>query len=196
MPIKENFPLKPINPYAESKVKVEKILRVTFQLDNSWNIAILRYFNPIGAHGSGLIGDTPKHMPHNLVPLISQVAIGENKELNIFGNNYDTHDGTAVRDYIHVVDIAKAHLKALSVIRKKPQVLTLNLGTGIGYSVLDLVKMFEKVSNKKIPIRMCSRRAGDAAKSYTNPSLALNKIDWGAEKNLEQMCFDEWNFRI
>jgi UDP-glucose 4-epimerase len=196
LPIKENFPLRASNPYAQSKLIVENLLRDIFVSDDSWNIALLRYFNPIGAHTSGLIGDDPNCIPNNLMPYISQVAIGNLKELSIFGDDYDTHDGTGVRDYIHVVDLAKSHVKALSTIENNPQVLTLNLGTGIGYSVLDLVKTFEQVSNKKIPYRIKDRREGDVAKCYADPTLAKDKIGWEAEKNLEKMCFDTWNFQL
>ncbi len=196
LPIKENFPLRASNPYAQSKLIVENLLRDIFASDDGWNIALLRYFNPIGAHKSGLIGDNPNSIPNNLMPYISQVAIGNLKELSIFGDDYDTHDGTGVRDYIHVVDLAKSHVKALSTIENNPQVLTLNLGTGIGYSVIDLVKTFEQVSNKKIPYRIQDRREGDVAKCYADPTLAKDKIGWEAEKNLEKMCFDTWNFQL
>jgi UDP-glucose 4-epimerase len=194
-PINENFPLNPMHPYAQSKVKVENLLRELLKYDKNWHIAILRYFNPIGAHSSGLIGDNPEELPTNLVPIILQVAMGKLKELIIFGSDYDTHDGTGVRDYIHVEDVANSHIKALSIIRDKAQLLTLNLGTGVGHSVIDLVKMFEKVTNKKIPFRIHERRAGDPAKCYADPALAFIKMDWKSEKNLEQMCFDSWNFQ-
>jgi len=196
VPIKENFSLSASNPYGQSKLIIENFLRDVFISDDSWNIALLRYFNPIGAHRSGLIGDNPNGIPNNLMPYISQVAIGKLKELSIFGNDYNTHDGTGVRDYIHVVDLAKGHVKALSAMWNNPQVLTLNLGTGTGYSVLDLVRAFEKVSAKKISYRIQPRRVGDVAKCYADPALAKNKIDWEAEKNLEEMCFDTWNFQL
>ena len=196
LPIKENFPLRVVNPYAQSKLIVENLLRDIFVSDNDWKIALLRYFNPIGAHKSGLIGDNPNGMPINLMPYISQVAIGKLKELRVFGDDYDTHDGTGVRDYIHVVDLAKGHVKAFSFIENNPQVLTLNLGTGIGYSVLDLVNTFEQVSNKKIPYRIQARRNGDVAKYYADPTMAKDKIGWESENNLENMCYDAWNFQL
>jgi len=196
LPIKENFPLRANNPYAQSKLIVENLLRDLFVSDNTWNIALLRYFNPIGAHSSGLIGDNPSSTPNNLVPFISQVAIGKQKELRIFGNNYDTYDGTCIRDYIHVEDIANSHVRALTAIKTKKQVLTLNLGTGIGYSVLDLVKMFEKVTNKKIPYKIYPRRNGDVSSYVADPTLAEIKIGWRAKKNLEKMCLDSWNFEL
>ena len=196
VPIKENFPLSASNPYGQSKLIVENFLRDIFVSDDGWHIALLRYFNPIGAHESGLIGDNPNGIPNNLMPYISKVAIGKLKELSIFGNDYDTHDGTGVRDYIHVVDLAKGHVKALSALESNPQVLVLNLGTGTGYSVLDLVKTFEQVTNKKISYRIKSRRVGDIAECYADPALAKDKIGWEAEKNLEKMCFDTWNFQL
>lgn len=196
LPIKENFPLKASSPYAQSKLIVENFLREIFVSDNGWSIALLRYFNPIGAHKSGLIGDNPNSTPNNLMPCISQVATGKLKELSIFGDDYDTHDGTGVRDYIHVVDLAKSHAKALSAIGNNSQVLTLNIGTGIGYSVLDLVNTFEQISNIKIPYIVKSRRYGDVAKYYADPTMAKDKIGWEAEKNLEKMCFDTWNFHL
>lgn len=196
VPIKENFPLSASNPYGQSKLIVENFLQDIFVSDDGWHIALLRYFNPIGAHESGLIGDNPNGIPNNLMPYISQVAIGKLKELSIFGDDYDTHDGTGVRDYIHVIDLAKGHVKALSALGGDPQVLVLNLGTGVGYSVLDLVKTFEQVSNKKISYRVKSRRVGDIAECYADPTLAKDKIGWEAEKNLEEMCFDTWNFQL
>jgi UDP-glucose 4-epimerase len=196
LPIKENFPLNATSPYAQSKLIVENLLKDLFVSDNTWHIALLRYFNPIGAHSSGLIGDNPNSSPNNLAPFISQVAIGKQKELKIFGNDYDTHDGTGVRDYIHVEDIASSHVRALTVVGKSSQVLTLNLGTGVGYSVLDLVKAFEKVTNKKIPYKIHARRNGDVSSYIADPTLANFKLGWKAKKNLEKMCLDSWNFEL
>ena len=195
VPIQEGFSISATNPYGQSKLIIENLLRDIFIADDNWHIAVLRYFNPVGAHKSGLIGDNPNDIPNNLMPYISQVAIGKLKVLNIFGDDYDTHDGTGVRDYIHVVDLAKGHIKALSAVRNSSQILTLNLGTGIGYSVLDLVKTFEQISSKKIPYRVQARRAGDIAKCYADPSLAKDKIDWEAKLDLKQMCLDTWNFQ-
>jgi len=196
VPIQESFPISATNPYGQSKLIIENLLRDIFIADDNWHIAVLRYFNPIGAHKSGLIGDNPNDIPNNLMPYISQVAIGKLKVLNIFGDDYDTHDGTGVRDYIHVVDLAKGHVKVLSAMEGNPQVLVLNLGTGVGYSVLDLVKTFERVSGKKIPYKIQSRRPGDISECYADPTLAKDKIGWETEKNLEKMCLDTWNFQL
>ena len=196
VPIKEDFPLSVTNPYGRSKLMIEEFLQDVFVADDSWHIALLRYFNPVGAHKSGLIGEDPNDIPNNLIPYISQVAVGKLEKLSVFGGDYDTHDGTGVRDYIHVVDLAKGHVKALSALESNPQVLVLNLGTGTGYSVLDLVKTFEQVTNKKISYRIKSRRVGDIAECYADPTLAKDKIGWEAEKNLEKMCFDTWNFQL
>lgn len=195
LPIKENFPPKPASPYAESKLMVENLLRDLFLSDQNWHIAILRYFNPIGAHESGLIGENPKGLPNNLLPNIMQVAVGKLKELSIFGDNYNTHDGTAVRDYLHVVDLAKSHVKALAAIKIQEEILTLNLGTGVGHSVFDVIKTFEKISNKKILYRVIDRRKGDIDKNFTDPTLAKEKLGWEAKHNLEKMCIDSWNFQ-
>lgn len=195
LPIRENSPLKANNPYAESKLIVENLLRDIFKSDKEWNIALLRYFNPIGAHNSGLIGDNPNNTPNNLVPFISQVAMGRLKELSIYGADYETIDGTGVRDYVHVVDIALSHVKALNVIKSNSEVLTVNLGTGVGYSVFELIRTFEKISNKKIPYKIVKRRPGDLAINYADPTYAKEKLGWKAEKNLEKMCIDTWNFQ-
>lgn len=195
LPIKENFPLKANNPYAESKLIIENFLRDIFKSDETWNIALLRYFNPIGAHSSGLIGDNPNNTPDNLLPYISQVAIGKLKKLFIYGVDYDTHDGTGLRDYVHVVDIAKSHEKALAFIKDNSQVLTLNLGTGKGHTVFDLITVFEKVSNRKIPYKIMARRNGDSARYYADVTFAKKKIGWEAESDLEKMCIDAWNFQ-
>jgi len=190
VPIREDFPLLASNPYGQSKLIIEKLLQDIFISDGQWNIAILRYFNPIGAHKSGLIGESPNGIPDNLFPYVSQVAIGKRPKLKIFGGDYDTHDGTGVRDYIHVVDLAKGHIKALKAMETKSQSLIVNLGTGTGYSVLDIVKEFEIVSERTIPYEIVSRREGDIAVSYTDPSLAAKKLNWKAEYELNKMCQD------
>jgi len=183
------------NPYSTSKLFIEQILTDIYKSDNSWDIAILRYFNPIGAHESGLIGEEPQGIPNNLMPYIVRVASGELEQLSIFGNDYDTKDGTGVRDYIHVVDLAKGHIKALEKLNKEQKGLFIyNLGTGIGYSVLDIVKTFEQVTGKKVKYKIAPRRDGDIAKYYSNPEKAEKELGWKAEKTLEDMCLDSWNF--
>lgn len=183
------------NPYSTSKLMVEKILKDLYKSDNEWDIAILRYFNPIGAHESGLIGEEPNGIPANLMPYIAKVASGKLKELSVFGNDYDTHDGTGVRDYIHVVDLACGHVKALEKLDKEGKGLYIyNLGTGTGYSVLDIVDAFEKANNLKIPYKITARRAGDIAKYFADPTKAKNELGFVATKNLEDMCKDAWNF--
>jgi len=195
-PIKENFPTgATTNPYGRSKYFIEEILKDLYKSDNAWNIAILRYFNPVGAHESGLIGEDPNGIPNNLMPFISQVAIGKREFLNIFGNDYDTIDGTGVRDYIHVVDLAKAHVKAIEYLHKNKGLLITNIGTGRGYSVLEVVKAYEKASGKKIPYKIAPRRAGDIAKCFADPTLAKQLLSWEAKKNIEQMCKDSWNWQ-
>ena len=193
--IKENFPLKPANPYGRSKLFVEEILKDLHLSDNTWNIALLRYFNPVGAHISGLIGEDPNGIPNNLMPFISQVAVGKREHLNIFGNDYDTHDGTGVRDYIHVVDLAKGHLKALEKLTSLNSVLTVNLGTGKGYSVLDVVKAFEKASGKDLPYKVIARRSGDVAEYFADPSYAKEVLGWEATKGIKEMCEDTWRWQ-
>jgi len=186
------------NPYGRTKYFIEEILKDLFNSDNSYKIAILRYFNPIGAHESGLIGEDPNGIPNNLMPYISQVAVKKLKELQVFGDDYDTKDGTGVRDYIHVVDLAKAHVKAIEYLNKKDKLnepLILNLGTGRGYSVLEIVKTFEKVNNIKIPYKITNRRAGDIAICYANPNKAKKIINWEAKKDLTLMCKDSWNWQ-
>ncbi|MEW6551033.1 MAG: UDP-glucose 4-epimerase GalE [Campylobacterota bacterium] len=197
-PIKEDFPVGgTTNPYATSKYMVERILKDLYISDNEWKIAILRYFNPVGAHESGLIGEDPSGIPNNLMPFVSQVAVGKREFLNVFGNDYDTHDGTGVRDYIHVVDLADAHVKALKYLTNTPiaNILITNIGTGIGYSVLDVVQAFEKVSGKKVPYKIVPRRAGDIAKYFSDPSYAKEIIGWEAKKTLEDMCQDSWKWQ-
>lgn len=195
MPISEDSPLKAQSPYGRTKQMIEEILRDLYVSDKTWSIALLRYFNPIGAHESGLIGEAPNGIPNNLMPYITQVAIGKLKELPIFGNNYPTKDGTGVRDYIHVVDLANGHLKALEKVMRSTGVEAYNLGTGIGYSVLDIVKAFEKAANLKIPYKITERRKGDIAICYADPSKAKRVLGWEAEKEIEEMCRDSWRWQ-
>ena len=194
VPIKENFPKHATNPYGQTKVMIEQILEDVYVSDNEWSIILLRYFNPIGAHESGLIGEEPNGIPNNLMPYINQVAQGKLDHLNIFGDDYNTPDGTGVRDYIHVVDLAKGHIKAIERTEKMSGVESFNLGTGIGYSVLDIVKNFEKSTGIKIKYQITDRRPGDIAQCYADPSKAEEILHWKAEKNLEDMCKDSWNF--
>ncbi len=183
------------NPYGTSKLFVEQILKDLYKSDNDWDIAILRYFNPIGAHESGLIGEDPKGIPANLMPFIAKVANGELECLNVFGNDYDTPDGTGVRDYIHVVDLADGHIKALEKLEKEGKGLYIyNLGTGVGYSVLDMIKAFEKVNNIKVNYRIADRRPGDIAECYADPTKALEELGWKTTKTIEDMCRDAYNF--
>lgn len=183
------------NPYGTTKLYIEQILKDIYKSDNTWDICILRYFNPVGADESGLIGEEPKGIPNNLMPYIARVAVGILQELSVFGNDYNTPDGTGVRDYIHVVDLAKGHIKALEKLEKEKKGLYIyNLGTGTGYSVLDMVKAFEKATGKKVPYKIAPRRAGDIATCYAAPSKAREELGWMAEKNLEDMCKDSWNF--
>ena len=196
LPIKEDSPLSVTNPYGRSKLMIEEFLRDVFVANNSWHIAILRYFNPIGAHKSGLIGEDPNGIPNNLIPYISQVALGKLEKLTVFGGDYDTPDGTGVRDYIHVVDVAKGHIKALQALESKPQVLTVNLGTGNGYSVLDMVKAFENVSGKDIPYQIVDRRSGDVSTCYADPTYAIEQLGWRAEYKLVEMCEDTWRWQL
>lgn len=185
------------NPYGTTKLFIEQILKDIYQSDNEWDICILRYFNPVGSHESGLIGEEPQGIPNNLMPYIVRVANGQLKELSVFGNDYDTPDGTGVRDYIHVVDLAKGHLKALEKIDKEGKGLYIyNLGTGTGYSVLDMVKAFEKATGQKVPYKITERRAGDIATCYAETKKAKEELGWVAEKSLEDMCRDSWNYII
>ncbi len=194
VPIDETFPLSTTNPYGSTKLMIEQILRDIYTADNDWSIALLRYFNPIGAHKSGLIGEDPNGIPNNLMPYIAQVAIGKLECLGVFGNDYPTHDGTGVRDYIHVVDLSLGHLKALAKIRKDKGVDAYNLGTGKGYSVLDVVAAFEKASGKKVKYQIKPRRPGDIAECYANPEKAKKILGWEAKYGIEEMCRDSWNF--
>ena len=195
VPITEDSSLSATNPYGQTKLMIEQILQDLYVADNSLNIAILRYFNPIGAHVSGLIGENPNGIPNNLVPYISQVAVGKLKELSVFGNDYDTPDGTGVRDYIHVVDLANGHLKALEKLEGNPGVVIYNLGTGNGYSVLDVVKAFEDASGKEVPYAIKDRRPGDIATCYANPDYAFQELGWRAEKGIKEMCEDTWRWQ-
>jgi UDP-glucose 4-epimerase len=195
VPIKEDFPLSVTNPYGRSKLMIEEFLQDVFVAHDSWNIAILRYFNPVGAHKSGLIGEDPNGIPNNLIPYVSQVAAGKLEKLSVFGGDYDTNDGTGVRDYIHVVDLAKGHVKALQALENKPQVLIVNLGTGKGYSVLDMIKAFEKASGKDVPYQIVDRRPGDIATCYADPVYASEKLNWKAKFGLDEMCKDTWNWQ-
>ena len=195
VPIKEDFPLSATNPYGRSKLMIEEFFQDVFVADDTWHIALLRYFNPVGAHKSGLIGEDPNDIPNNLIPYISQVAVGKLEKLSIFGGDYDTSDGTGVRDYIHVVDLAKGHVKALQALKDKSQVLIVNLGTGNGYSVLDIVKAFEKASGKNIPYKIVDRRSGDIATCYADPTYAKEKLAWKAEYELDEMCKDTWRWQ-
>ncbi len=194
-PIKEDFPLSATNPYGRSKLFIEEILRDLYISDNTWKVILLRYFNPVGAHGSGTIGEDPNGIPNNLMPYITQTAVGKLSCLGVFGDDYDTHDGTGVRDYIHVVDLANGHLKAIEKIDGINEVLTVNLGTGKGYSVLDMVKAFEKASGKEVPYCIAPRRAGDIAKCYADPSYAKEVLSWEATKGIDEMCQDSWRWQ-
>ena len=183
------------NPYGSSKLFIEQILKDVYKSDNTWDICILRYFNPIGSHESGIIGEEPQGRPNNLMPYIVRVASGELEELSIFGNDYNTPDGTGVRDYIHVVDLAKGHIKALEKLEKeKSGIYIYNLGTGKGYSVLDMVHAFEKTTGQKIKYKITERRAGDIATCYADATKAKEELNWVAEKTLEDMCRDSWNY--
>lgn len=194
LPITEDFPLSTTNPYGSTKLMIEQILQDVNVSDEKFSVAILRYFNPIGAHKSGLIGERPNGIPNNVMPYIVGVAKGKYPELTVFGNDYPTPDGTGVRDYIHVVDLAKGHLKALDRIRKEAGVKIYNLGTGNGYSVLELVQNFEKMNNIKVNYKIGPRRPGDIPACYANASKAEKELGWKAEKKIEEMCKDTWNF--
>ena len=195
VPITEDSPLSTTNPYGSTKLMIEDMLRDIAKAEPQLNIAILRYFNPVGAHKSGTIGEDPNGIPNNLMPYVARVAAGKLKELSVFGNDYDTPDGTGVRDYIHVVDLAKGHIKALEKLEKEGKGLFIyNLGTGKGYSVLDMVKAFEKSTGKKVAYKIAPRRAGDIATCYSDPTKAKEELGWEATKTLDEMCEDSWNF--
>ncbi|MEX0648053.1 MAG: UDP-glucose 4-epimerase GalE [Balneolaceae bacterium] len=195
-PIPESSPVSAANPYGRTKLTIEYILKDLYRSDDDWNISLLRYFNPVGAHESGLIGEDPSGIPNNLMPFITQVAVGKLQKLRIFGADYETHDGTGVRDYIHVMDLATGHIKALENLAGNPGVETFNLGTGKGSSVLDVVHAFEKANSVTIPYEMAPKRPGDAAICYADPSKAEKELDWKAERNLETMCRDAWNWQV
>ena len=194
-PLIEDLPLSATNPYGWTKFMIEQIFKDIFFSDPSWSICLLRYFNPIGAHKSGLIGEDPSGTPNNLMPYITQVAMGKRDNLEIFGDDYDTHDGTGVRDYIHVVDLAKGHLKSLEKIMNTTGIDVYNLGTGIGYSVLDLVKTFEKVNGVEIPYKIVDRRLGDIDTCFADPTESFKELDWKIEMNLDDMCRDSWKWQ-
>ena len=194
-PITEDFPLSTTNPYGATKLMVEDMLRDMAKADSSLNIAILRYFNPVGAHSSGLIGEDPSDIPNNLMPYVSQVAVGKLEQLSVFGNDYDTHDGTGVRDYIHVVDLADGHLKALDKLDTNCGLVTYNLGTGNGYSVLDMVKAFSEASGRDVNYKIVDRRPGDVAKCYADPKKANEELGWYAKFGLKEMCEDTWRWQ-
>lgn len=195
VPIREDFPLSTTNPYGETKLMIERILKDVHTSDNEWSVSILRYFNPIGAHKSGMIGEDPKGIPNNLLPYVTQVAAGKREKLSVFGDDYKTHDGTGVRDYIHVVDLACAHLKALERAEKVTGVEYYNVGTGIGYSVLDIVKSYEKATGKKVPYVIAPRRPGDIDECYADPTKAYELLGWRAQYGIEDMCRDAYNWQ-
>lgn len=194
VPFREDYPLSTTNPYGTTKLMIEWILTDLFHADPEWSVALLRYFNPIGAHPSGLIGEDPNGIPNNLLPYIAKVALGKLEQLNVFGDDYNTPDGTGVRDYIHVMDLAEGHIKALEYILSRTGVEPINLGRGKGYSVLEVVRAFEKASGKKVPYRIAPRRAGDIATSYADAAKAKELLHWQAVRNIDQMCADAWNF--
>ncbi|MBX8782924.1 UDP-glucose 4-epimerase GalE [Pseudochrobactrum algeriensis] len=194
LPLDENHPLSATNPYGRTKLMIEEMLRDLYNSDPEWSIAILRYFNPVGAHESGLIGEDPKGIPNNLMPIIAQVATGRREKLSIWGNDYPTPDGTGVRDYIHVTDLAEGHLRALAKL-DEPKCMAINLGTGEGYSVLDVIKAFEHVSNQQIRYEIAPRRPGDVASCYADPAHAKELLGWSAKKTLREMCADMWNWQ-
>lgn len=195
VPITEDMPNSATNPYGRTKLFLEQILSDVYVSDNEFSVSLLRYFNPIGAHHSGRIGENPKGIPNNLMPYITQVASGKLKELSVFGSDYNTHDGTGVRDYIHVMDLAMGHLKAIEYIQDKTGVFVHNLGTGTGYSVLDLVKAFEEANGIKIPYKLVDRRPGDIATCYADPKKAKDELGWSAQKDIVDMCRDAWNWQ-
>lgn len=195
VPIKEDAPVAPFNPYGRIKLMIEEILADLHRADSRWNVALLRYFNPIGAHSSGLIGEDPSDIPNNLMPYICQVAVGRLERLNVFGDDYPTPDGTGIRDYIHVMDLAEGHVQAVKKMKDNPGIKVYNLGTGRGYSVLELVKAMERASGRTIPYRVTERRQGDIAVCYADPSRAEEELGWTARLDLEVMCRDAWNWQ-
>ena len=194
-PIDESAPTAPINPYGRTKLQIEEILRDLYTSDPSWRISLLRYFNPVGAHASGEIGEDPRDLPNNLLPSVSQVAVGRLEKLKVFGDDYETPDGTGIRDYIHVVDLVRGHLKALDYLSDQPKLAIHNLGTGRGHSVMEVVRAFEVASERPIPYEIVDRRPGDAATSFADPSKANRELGWKAEYDLERMCQDVWRWQ-
>ena len=194
VPIREDFPLSTTNPYGETKLMIERILKDIWVADKEWSVSILRYFNPIGAHKSGMIGENPRGIPNNLLPYVAKVAVGQLPFLSVFGNDYDTKDGTGVRDYIHVVDLAKAHLKALEKAEKVTGIDYFNIGTGVGYSVLEIVKAYEKATGLTVNYKIVDRRPGDIATCYADPEKAYRELGWRAENGIEEMCVDLANW--
>lgn len=195
LPLTEDHPLSATNPYGRSKLMIEDILRDVYRSDHTWRFGILRYFNPVGAHASGLIGEDPQGMPNNLMPYVAQVAVGRREYLNVWGSDYATPDGTGVRDYIHVVDLALGHLAAIEHLRDHAECLTVNLGTGCGYSVLEMVQAFSQASGRPVPYQIGPRRAGDIAACYADPTLAKNLLGWQATRGIEAMCADAWRWQ-
>ena len=195
VPIREDFPRSTTNPYGASKLMIEDILADVVKADPEWRIARLRYFNPVGAHESGLIGEAPNGIPNNLMPYVAQVATGQREKLSVFGSDYPTPDGTGVRDYIHVVDLAEGHVAALNYLTREKGLLTVNLGTGCGYSVLDMVRAFEKASGRPIPYALVARRPGDVAACYADPALATKLLGWQAKRGIDDMCRDAWRWQ-
>ena len=195
VPIREDFPLSVSNPYGRTMLIIEDMLRDIYKSDNEWDIALLRYFNPIGAHESGMIGENPHGIPNNLLPYVAKVAAGQLECVNVFGDDYDTPDGTGVRDYIHVVDLATGHIKALEKLVTHPGLVTYNLGTGVGYSVLDIIKNFEKACGKEIPYKITPRRPGDIDMCYADPAKAKEELGWEATRSIDKMCEDAWRWQ-
>lgn len=195
LPIREDFPTSATNPYGRSKLMIEEMLGDLHVSDASWNIALLRYFNPVGAHISGRIGEDPADVPNNLMPYVAQVAVGRREHLNVFGSDYPTHDGTGVRDYIHVMDLAEGHVKALEWLDRGLGIRAFNLGTGTGYSVLDMVHAFERACGHKLAYKLTDRRPGDVAACYADPARATEELGWRAELGLERMCADAWRWQ-
>ena len=195
VPIREDFPLSVSNPYGRTKLIIGDMLRDIYKSDNEWDIALLRYFNPIGAHESGMIGENPHGIPNNLLPYVAKVAAGQLECVNVFGDDYDTPDGTGVRDYIHVVDLATGHIKALEKLVTHPGLVTYNLGTGVGYSVLDIIKNFEKACGKEIPYKITPRRPGDIDMCYADPTKAKEELGWEATRSIDKMCEDAWRWQ-
>ena len=195
VPLHEDAPLNATNPYGQTKLMIEQMLRDLDAAGPGWGIALLRYFNPVGAHSSGRIGEDPNGIPNNLMPFVAQVAVGKLPKLRVYGSDYPTRDGTGVRDYIHVVDLALGHLAALDYLAKKPSLVTVNLGTGRGYSVLEMVRAFEKASGRKVPYEVVARRPGDVAECYADPALAFRLLGWKAGRGVDEMCADQWRWQ-